>query len=62
MRCDRSELDLPKEGADLSFAASSLTHAECGEQGAIELLLSERSLLGRCLSCAALEPFGPPNE
>jgi hypothetical protein len=43
---------------ELSFAAFSLTHAECGEEGIIELRLDERSLLGWCPSCAALETFG----
>lgn len=42
---------------DLSFAAFSLTHAECTEGGAIELRLGERLLIGWCPSCAALEAF-----
>jgi hypothetical protein len=47
--------------ADLSFAAFSFTHAECGE-GVIELRLDERLLLGWCPSCAALETFYSPDE
>ena len=61
MRYDRGKLELPKDGVgsggeDLSFAAFSFTHAECGE-GVIELRLGERLLLGCCSSCAALETF-----
>ena len=43
---------------DLAFIIFSLTHAGCGEEGVIELRLGERSLLGWCPSCAALETFG----
>jgi hypothetical protein len=46
--------------ADLSFAVFSLAHAECGEEGAIELRLDEHSLLVWCPSCASLETFGSP--
>jgi hypothetical protein len=42
---------------DLAFVVFSLTHAGCGEEGVIELRLGERSLLGWCPSCAALETF-----
>ena len=49
-------------GGDLSFAAFILTHAECGEEGAIELHLSDRLLLEWCPSCAALETFGSLDE
>jgi hypothetical protein len=65
MRDDERELELPKNGAgsvgDLSFAVFSLTHAECGEDGVIELRLNERLLLGWCPSCAALGTFGSPD-
>jgi hypothetical protein len=44
---------------DLAFIIFSLTHAGCGDTGVIELRLAERSLLGWCPSCAALETFGP---
>ena len=43
---------------NLAFVIFSLTHADCGEEGVIELRLGERSLLGWCLSCALLETFG----
>ncbi len=59
---DEVRLDLPPDDVrsvrDLSFAAFSLTHAECGENGAIELRLGERLLLGWCPACAALKTFG----
>ena len=45
-------------GGDPAFIIFSLTHAGCGEAGVIELRLGERSLLGWCPSCAALETFG----
>jgi hypothetical protein len=45
-------------GGDLSFVVFSLTHAGCGDEGVIELRLDERSLLGWCPSCAAIETFG----
>jgi hypothetical protein len=53
--------DASGSGADLSFAAFSFTHAECGE-GVIELRLGEGLLLGWCSSCAALETFYSPDE
>ncbi len=43
---------------DLAFIIFSLTHAACGEAGVIEVRPGERSLLGWCPSCAALELFG----
>ena len=43
---------------DLAFVIFSLTHADCGEEGVIELRLGERSLLGWCPSGALLETFG----
>ncbi|MCA1688027.1 MAG: hypothetical protein LC714_05450 [Actinobacteria bacterium] len=46
---------------DISFVAFSLAHAECGEEGVIELRLGERLLLGWCSSCAALKTFGSPD-
>jgi hypothetical protein len=55
MRRDHGKLDPHREGVDLSFAAFSLIHAECGEESGIELRLGERSLLGWCSTCAALE-------
>jgi hypothetical protein len=62
MRDDERELEPLRNGAgsvgDLSFAVFSLTHAGCREEGAIELRLNERLLLGWCPSCAALETFG----
>jgi hypothetical protein len=64
MREDERKLELSRNGAgnvgDLSFAVFSLAHAECGEEGMIELRLDERLLLGWCPSCAALETFGSP--
>jgi hypothetical protein len=64
MRDDERKPELPRNGAgnvgDLSFAVFSLTHAECGEEGVIELRLDERLLVGWCPSCAALETFGSP--
>ena len=62
MRDDYGKLDPPGEAVDLSFAAFSLTHAECGEERVIELRLSERSLLEWCPTCAALETFVSPEE
>jgi len=53
--------DASGSGADLSFAAFSFTHAECGE-GVIEIRLGVRLLLAWCPSCAALETFGTPEE
>ena len=65
MRGDERELEPPRARAvsvgDLSFAVFSLTHAGCGEDGVIELRLSERSLLGWCPTCADLETFGSPD-
>lgn len=65
MSDDERELEPLSSGAgrvgDLSFAVFSLTHAGCGEEGAIELRLNERLLLGWCPSCAALETFGSPD-
>ncbi len=66
MRFDQGNLDAPKDGAesggeDLSFAAFSFTHAECGE-GVIELRLGECLLVGWCPSCVALQTFGSPDE
>jgi hypothetical protein len=65
MRDDERELEPLRNRAgrvgDLSFAVFSLTHAGCGEEGAIELRLNERLLLGWCPSCAALETFGSPD-
>jgi hypothetical protein len=65
MRGDEGRGDLQRSGTessdDLSFAAFSLTHAECGES-VIELRLSDRLLLGWCLSCAVLETFGSLEE
>jgi hypothetical protein len=62
MRDDEARLDLLTHSArgvgDLSFAALGLTHAECGEDGAIELRLGARLLIGWCPSCATLEAFG----
>jgi len=62
---DEGKVDPPRNGAwivgDLSFAAFSLTHAECGE-GVIELRLGERLLVGWCPWCAALETFGPYDD
>jgi hypothetical protein len=59
---DEGKVDLPKDAVgscgDLSFAAFSLTHAECGPDGVIELQLCERLLLAWCPSFAALETFG----
>jgi hypothetical protein len=52
----------PRDGAasvgDFSFVVFSFTHAECGQEGVIELRLGERLLLAWCPSCAALETFG----
>ena len=39
---------------NLAFVIFSLTHADCGEEGVIELRLGERSLLGWCPSGALL--------
>jgi hypothetical protein len=63
MRGEERELEPRGAGSfgDLSFAVFSLTHAGCGEEGAIELRLNERLLLGWCPSCAALETFGSPD-
>jgi hypothetical protein len=47
---------------DLSFVLFSLAHAECGEEGTVELRLGERRLLGCCPSCAALGTFGSPGR
>jgi hypothetical protein len=64
VRDDERELELPRNDAgnvgDLSFAVFSLAHAECGEEGTIELRLDERLLVGWCPLCAALETFGSP--
>jgi hypothetical protein len=54
--------DRAGSGADLAFAAFSLTHAECGEEGAIEFRLGDRLLLGWCPSCAALKTFRSLDE
>jgi hypothetical protein len=58
---DERKPELPRHGVgtvgDFSFAVFSLTHAECGEDGVVELRLNERLLLGWCPSCAALETF-----
>ena len=65
MRNAERELEPPGNVAagvgDLSFVIFSLTHAECGDEGVIELRLDERLLLGWCRSCAALETFGSPD-
>jgi hypothetical protein len=64
MRGGEERVDPPNNGVrsveDFSFVVFSLTHAECGEEGVIELRLGERWLLGWCPSCAALETFGSP--
>ncbi len=64
MRDDRREPEPLRDGGasvrDLSFLVFSFAHAECGEEGVIELRLDERLLLGWCRSCAALETFGSP--
>jgi hypothetical protein len=57
MRYDHGKLDPHTGGVDLSFAAFSLNHAECGEESGIEHRLGERSLLGLCSTCAALKTF-----
>jgi hypothetical protein len=66
MRGDERELEPLRNGAgsvgDLSFAVFSLTHAGCREEGAIELRLNERVLLGWCPSCAACRPSDPPTD
>jgi hypothetical protein len=66
MRDDEGRIGPAQDGAgsdgDLSFAAFSLTHAECGEEGVIELRLGDRLLLEWCPSCAALETFGSLDE
>jgi hypothetical protein len=49
-------------GGDLSFAAFSLTHAECGEEGAIELRLDDWLLLEWCPTCATLRTFRSLDE
>ncbi len=62
MRDDERGLDATRNDAesigDLAFMIFSLTHAGCGDSGVIELRLGERSLLGWCPSCAAVETFG----
>jgi hypothetical protein len=45
-------------GGDLSFAAFSLTHAECGDD-VVEVRIGEHTLLEWCLACAVIEIFGP---
>jgi hypothetical protein len=66
MRDDERRAGLVKDGAGsgggLSFAAFSLTHAECGEEGVIELRLDDRLLLEWCPSCATLKTFSSLNE
>jgi len=47
--------------ADFSFLIFSLSHAECGEQGVIELRLGERVMLGWCPLCAVLRTFESPD-
>ncbi len=41
-----------------SFAAFSLTHAECGDD-VLEVRIGEHTLLEWCLACAVVEIFGP---
>jgi hypothetical protein len=62
MRDDEVRVAPPRnrEGSveDFSFVVFSLTHAECGQEGVIEVRLGERLLLEWCPSCATLETFG----
>jgi hypothetical protein len=62
MRDDEGKPDSPRSAVDLSFAAFSLTHAECGEEGVIELRLGDRLLLEWCPSCATLKTFRSLND
>ena len=56
-RVDGTGIDTASFG-DPAFIIFALEHAGCGEEGAIELRLGERSLLGWCASCAVLRTFG----
>lgn len=59
MRYDVEPLNLSEatvEG-DLSFAAFSLAHAECGDD-VLEVRIGEHTLLEWCMACAVMRIFG----
>jgi len=65
MRYDVDTTDLLASGSmgegDLSFAAFSLEHAECGED-VLEVRIGERALLAWCMACAVMRIFGLSEE